>query len=127
MTNNMSIKSLLREEIDSQINAIGKIEVGSDTCDKGIGGVAKLLDRYIEMEKLELEERKVSADEDRIELERKKASDEARDRKIKNRLTAGTMAITGTGMILMFILEGEGRIITSQAGRKIVDRLFRIS
>lgn len=127
MTNSTTIKRLLGEEIESQTNSIGKQQLGSDESEITINGTTKLIDRYIDLEKVELERLKVENEEKRLELERRKAKDEALDRKVNNWLKGGTLLITGTSIVLMFVLEGEGRIISSQAGRKIVDRIFKIS
>lgn len=127
MTNSTTIKRLLGEEIESQTEMMSKQQLGTDESEITISGTTKLIDRYIDLEKMELERLKVENEERKLELERQKAKEEAFDRKINNWLKGGTLFITGTGIVLMFVLEGEGRVITSQAGRKIVDRIFKIS
>ena len=127
MTNSTTIKRLLGEEIESQTELMSQQQLGTEESDITINGTTKLIDRYIDLEKVELERLKVENEERKLELECQKAKDEAFDRKINNWLKGGTLFITGTGIVLMFVLEGEGRVITSQAGRKIVDRIFRIS
>lgn len=127
MTNSTTIKRLLGEEIESQTELMSKQQLGTDESEITINGTTKLIDRYIDLEKVELERLKVENEERKLELECQKAKDEAFDRKINNWLKGGTLFITGTGIVLMFVLEGEGRVITSQAGRKIVDRIFKIS
>lgn len=127
MTNSTTIKRLLGEEIEAQTDSIGKQQLGSDESEITINGTTKLIDRYIDLEKVELERLKVENEERKLELERQKAREEAHDRKVNNLLKGGTLLITGTSIVLMFVLEGEGRIISSQAGRKIVDRIFKIS
>lgn len=89
----------------------------------------------IEREKIELEREKMEADAkkaeieaERVEIERQKMIEERKDGQIKNGISAMSVlvpaGITITGMVLMFLFEEKGTI-TSGAGRKIVDRLFR--
>jgi hypothetical protein len=89
----------------------------------------------IEKEKIELEREKIKADEqkakiesERVAIERQKMVEERKNEWIRNRITAlGILVpagITITGMVLMFLFEEKGTI-TSGAGRKIVDRMFR--
>lgn len=51
----MSIKMLLREEIQEKTEALKELEVGSDEYKAAVDSVAKLTDRYIEFEKLDSE------------------------------------------------------------------------
>ena len=51
----MSTKKLLEEEIQSEIEEISKMEVGSDKHKAATEALAKLMDKYNEMDKLELE------------------------------------------------------------------------
>lgn len=89
-----------------------------------------------EKEKVNIEQRKVDLEEDKIKIDKHKAKieemqleDERKDRLIKNVIAGLSVAIpagiTLTGMVLMFLFEEKGTI-TSKAGSKIVDRIFRM-
>ena len=51
----MSIKTMLNDEIRSEIEEVGKLSVGSDEHKTAIEALAKLLDKYVDMDKLDLE------------------------------------------------------------------------
>ena len=80
-------------------------------------------------EKTTIEQRKLEIEEKKIEIELSKLDDEKKDRLIKNITAVLGVAIpagiTLTGMVLMFLFEERGTI-TSKAGSKIVDRIFRM-
>lgn len=82
-----------------------------------------------EKDKAAIEQQKLDIEKQKISIEEKKLEDEKKDRLIKNILTGLGVAIpagiTLTGMVLMFLFEERGTI-TSKAGSKIVDRIFRV-
>lgn len=121
----MNTKNLLREEIHSEIEELGKMQVGTDTYDKTVSGVTKLVDKLNDMEKLENEKNNFEVKMREIDLENEKLKSENKDRKVKNSLTAVGLGITVVGGIAMFVFEEKGTIVVSQAGRKVVDRIFR--
>jgi len=51
----MSIKTLLREEIQRDMETLKDMEVGSDAYKAAEDGTVKLIDRYIELDKLDFE------------------------------------------------------------------------
>ena len=81
-----------------------------------------------EKEKTAIEQRKLDIEEQKLDVEERKLDDERKDRLIKNVIAGLSVAIpagiTLTGMVLMFLFEEKGTI-TSKAGSKIVDRIFR--
>jgi hypothetical protein len=81
-----------------------------------------------EKEKAAIEQRKLDIEEQKLDMEERKLDDERKDRLIKNVIAGLGVAIpagiTLTGMVLMFLFEEKGTI-TSKAGSKIVDRIFR--
>ena len=113
----MGINKLIDEEIVSEINELSEVEVGTETYKTTIDGVTKLLDRKIELEKL---------DYDR-EMKNRQVEDEKRDRLIKNILSGVSigsgiaLTIWGTCKTLKF--EETGTVTTS-AGRRFVNKLF---
>ena len=123
----MSVKSLLTEEICSQVDEISKLEVGTENCKTAISGAGVLMDKLNDVQRLELEQRKLDMERERLEIEREKVENERRDRKIKNGIAIGT-AVTGAfitmgASLLAYIYEERGTI-TSMPGRKSVDRAF---
>ena len=109
----MSVKSLLTDEICGQVNEISKLVVGTEESKTAINGAGILMDKLNDVQ--------------RLEIEREKAENERKDRKIKNGITIGT-AVTGAfitigASLLAYIYEERGTI-TSMPGRKSVDRAF---
>ena len=81
----MNIETLLNEEIEDQLDEISKLDLGSESYKVAVDGVVKLIDRKIEMDKIEIEKtdkienRKIDDD-----WKRKQMKDEKLDRWIKN-------------------------------------------
>lgn len=120
----MSIGTDLRDTIKESISEIKRCEAGSDKYEKQVRGTTMLIDRYNEMEKIELDKQKVEVELEKLEVESEKNKDERKDRIVKNILTGVGLGITALGTVAMFIFEEKGSI-TTQAGRKILDRVFR--
>lgn len=82
----------------------------------------------IETRKVDIETRKVDIEAKKLEFEREKMKEDRSDRWIRYVIDGlGIIVpagITVTGMVLMFLFEEKGTI-TSRAGSKIVDRMFR--
>lgn len=124
----MSVKTDLREELTNEIVELSRVQFGSDEYKTGVNGVTQMADRVIEMERIELEKERIRIEQEKLEAEYQKNEDERQDRKAKNRIAVAGItipsAITVLGAIAMFVYEERGSIV-SQAGRKIVDRIFR--
>jgi hypothetical protein len=130
------IKGLLRNEIQEEIEALSNLEAGTDEHKSTIDGVTKLMDRFNEMEKLDIERldkaenRKAEKEKQQIEteLKQKQMKDEQIDRWVKT----GTVLFTTIGG-WMFMRWGaknawkfeEHGTITSGPGRKFMDMIFR--
>ena len=117
---------MLDEEIQAGLEAMGGIEgVNIQEYGDAVNNVTKLMDRQIEMKKLVIEETKL---ENEKEIETKKMKSENIDRWVKNGLgaigTIGGIVLTVWGTKKTFQFEETGSI-TSSAGRKFVDRLFK--
>ena len=113
----MSVKTLIVEEIQDEIKELNKMEVGSDTYKTTVDGVTKLADRFIEIEKLEID-REFKASNQSIDegLKLAEMENEKKDRLIKNCLT-GLSIITGVGLtvwgtIKSLKFEEEGTVTT---------------
>ena len=87
----MSVKNLLDNEIRNELENLGKEAIGSDNYKANLDGVTKLLDRQIEIEKLENE--KINKEMDRevdFHIKNIQIKEEKKDRRIKNGITIGT-------------------------------------
>ena len=117
---------MLDEEIRAGLEGMGDIEgVNIQEYGDAVNNVTKLMDRQIEMKKLVIEETKLEHEK---EIESKKMKSENIDRWVKNGLgaigTIGGIVLTVWGTKKTFQFEETGSI-TSSAGRKFIDRLFK--
>ena len=122
------MKTLLKTEVQELIKEIKSMEVGSDEHRAAVDSLTKLVDRIIELEKLEVEAE--NRDTDRAnenyyrELEMKS---NRKDRIIKDVITVAgivvpaTLAIWGTFVTLEFEKEG---VVTTTAGKIFISKLF---
>lgn len=121
----MKIENLIAEEIKSEIEEIGKIEVGSEAHEKSVNSATKLLDRHIKIKELDIEQQKLYLENERVELEKKKAEDEKHDRWVKNATVIGTAVVGATITVVFgryaYRFEEHGTI-TTKAGHKIIDK-----
>ena len=121
----MSIKNLLKEEIESEFSELGKIEVGSDKYKSAVDGLTKLVDRAIELDKIESERKdKIESREIETDIKLKQMEDENKDRFVKNCLT-GASLVSGIGLTVWGALkswqfEKEGTV-TSTMGRMFMN------
>ena len=114
MTN---IETLLHEEIQDGFDALSRMERGTDTHKTTVEEVAKLFDKAIEIEKLEIEAK-----------EREKAREEDRkDRRVKNGIAIGgivlPLAVTIWGTFKTFRFEETGTV-TTMMGRGFINKLI---
>ena len=124
----MSIKTLLELELEEEFNALSEEEKGSDKYKTITECAAKLMDRALELEKLENErqEREMNREFEH-DLKLKQFKDEKRDRVIRNCIAgAGVLfpillTIWGTKVSLKFEEEGT---ITTAIGRGFINRLL---
>lgn len=126
----MSVETNLREEVLLELDELSKAEFGSEKYKTGVGGVMQLTDRLIEMSKVDSEDEKLNIERQKLELEVMKFEEDKKDRKAKNRIsvlnTVLPSVIAVVGGAAMFIYEERGSI-TSQTGRKIIDKyIFRV-
>lgn len=126
----MSIESDLRDEVLLELDELSKVEFGSEKYKTGVSGVTQLADRLIELSKMDSEDDKLDLERQKFEFEIAKAEEETKDRKVKNRISVLNIVVPSViavvGGAAMFIYEERGSI-TSQAGRKIIDKyIFRV-
>lgn len=113
----MDIESQLQGEIVRELGILKGMEVGSDPYTKGVDGVAKLMDRAIELEKINIE----------VESKTDTRLDDQKDRLIKNCIAAAGIVvpslITIWGTLKSMEFEKEGTITTIM-GRGFINKLL---
>lgn len=113
----MSIPTKLEIEIDDELEALARMEKGTEEYKVTVDGLGKLLDRAIEIERFENEQK----EKDTVRKEEKN------DRIIKNCLTAAGILIptvvTVWGTIVSLNFEKEGTITTG-IGRGFINKLL---
>ena len=92
---NTEIKKILDEEIEDQINELSDLDLGGEKYNDAVNGIVSLMDRAIEMKKIESDrqERELNR-EIEMDLKLKEMADERKDRFVKNILT-GVSITTG--------------------------------
>ena len=124
----MSVKRLLNDEIVSEIENLNKVPLGSEEHKIAADALAKLLDKSIEMDKLDLEyQDKADSREAANNLKRIEIEEEKKDRRVKNILTGvsvvGGFAVTIWGAIKSLEVEKTGTITTIM-GRGFIQKLL---
>lgn len=140
------LTTLLQNEIETELNTLGDLEMGSEEQSKAVTDLTKLLDRAIELEKIEVDKQqkelnreieyekmenelrlKEQAQEFDRELKEKQRKDENIDRAVKNTLT-GVSIIGGFGLTIWGTIKSikfeETGTITTIMGRGFINRLL---
>lgn len=124
----MNVEELLSKEILEEIEALSKMEVGSEEWKKTIEGLTKLLEKSNEMDKFKAEQ-KAQIENRMMEnnWREKQAKEERIDRWIKNGIAvAGILIPVGVtiwGTLVSFKFEEEGTITTIM-GRGFISKLL---
>lgn len=126
----MDLKRIVDEEVVAEMQELNKMELGSDEYKATVDGIVKMMDRSIEMEKLKKEsEEKEKALEAETRLKEEEIEVDRKDKKWRNILTGvsitGGLGVTVWGAIKSWKFEEHG-YISSSAGRKFMDNLFKI-
>lgn len=124
----MSIQRLLREEIESEFKELSKIAPGGEDYKVAVDGIAKLMDRAIEMEKNEIDRQdRIDARDSENEFKTKQMEDEKKDRFVKNLLagvgTIGGLVVTIWGAKKAWKFEETGTV-ASPVGRSFINKLI---
>ena len=124
----MNVKTLLDEEIVSEIEILNEVPLGSEEHKIAADALAKLLDKSVEMKKLDLEyQDKVESREAANNLKLTEIEEEKKDRRVKNILTGvsvvGGFALTIWGTIKSFEFEKDG-VITTIMGKGFIQKLL---
>lgn len=124
----MEIKVLLNKEIADEIKQLNGIEVGTEEYKTTVDELVKLIDRSIEMEKIENElvTRQNQADTE-VQFKNEQAKREERDRLIKNCIAVAGLIIPSVltiwGTVKSFEFERDGSITTIM-GRGFINKLL---
>ena len=121
------LEEMLHEEIESQFDGLEGIEIGSEAYRNAVDGLSKLVDREIEISKLQAErEDKLESRAIETRLKNRQLMDDKTDKIIRNGLTAAGLVITAGltvwGTLKTFKFEETGTI-TSSIGRGFIQRL----
>ena len=124
----MNIETMMHEEIQSELEELGKIKVGTEEYKVAVEGITKLTDRIIEMTKSDIErEEKIKDREIETHLKIQQMEDERKDRFIKNVIAvvgiAVPTAVTIWGTVKSIEFEKEGTITTIM-GRGFIQKLL---
>lgn len=125
----MKNETLLHEEIESEFKELKKLEAGSEKYKLAVDGLTKLVDRAIEIDKLNdsAEDRREARDAD-MEIKQQQLHEDAKDRKVRNGIAiAGIIiptAVTIWGTLKSLKFEETGTI-TTNAGRNFISRIFK--
>lgn len=126
----MNVKSMLDDEIRNELENLGREAIGSEEYKANLDGVTKLLDRQIEIEKLENERLdRMESRETEVILKQQQLAEEKKDRRIKNSITVGTFACSAALYAMAFIastnFEREGTF-TTEGGRGALRNLLKL-
>ena len=115
----MSIPTLLEVEIEDQFEHLSKVEFGSEQYKAGVDGLTKLLDRSMEMNKLEYEaeEGRKNREIDN-EFKQKQMDEEKKSRWVQHAIAA---AVWGTKASFKFEETGT---VTTIMGRGWINKLL---
>ena len=125
----MSIKHRLDEETLNEIDNLGRATIGSDEYEANIDGVAKLLDKKIELERLENERLdKIEAREADVEIRLKQMNESRKERMMDNGVRIATTVFTAGVFMIGFVastnFEKEGTLLTTEGGRTSLRNLL---
>ena len=124
----MKFEHLLKEEIVSEVESLGKLELGTEQYKTTVDGVTKLVDRALEIEKIDIEaEERERSREIETNLKIQQMEDDKKDRKVKNGIAIGStllgVAVTVWGTLKTLKFEEEGTV-TTLMGRGFINKLL---
>ena len=124
----MNVRTLLSEEIQDEFQHLNKMEVGTETYKTTVDGLTKLVDRAIELEKIDNEksEKEVIRDVD-YDFKLKQIVDDRKDKMVRNAIAVAGIVIPSVitiwGTVKSFEFEKEGTITTIM-GRGFINKLL---
>lgn len=127
--NMMEIKTLIRDEIKSEIEELGKMMPGEDNYKCAVDGICKLGGMLNEMEKIDMEANQKAVDREiEMELKMQQMQIDKKDKFIKNCITVGStltgILVTAGGTYVALKFEKDGDIITTIPGKKFLTKLL---
>ena len=124
----MKFEYMLQDEIANELEELRKMDLGSDEYRGAVDGVAKLMDRAIELERMDAElQEKIEARQEENDFKLKQLGDENKDRFVRNAISVASIiiptAVTIWGTIKSIEFEKEGTITTIM-GRGFISKLI---
>lgn len=126
---NIKFNRLLGEEVESQIEEVHKISLGTDESKIAIDGVVKLADRSIELEKLRIQEEDLA---EKRNMDYELRSEQIKKEHLRGVIDIGTKVLIGLGGLALSVwgtiyttnFEREDNYTTS-ASRSWISGLFK--
>ena len=124
----MKNEQLLHDEIESEFECLKELEIGTEQYKITVDELVKLVDRAIEIDKLNLEaEEKAKNREKDNDFKQQQMEEERKDRLIRNCISAAGIVIpsllTIWGTLKTFKFEQEGTV-TTMIGRGFINKLL---
>ena len=125
----MSIKHDLVEEFNSELEELGKMEVGGEKYKVAVDGITKLADRIIEIDKFETESNdKFESQNIENELKTLQMKEAKRDRMITNCIELAKLGVgfgfAAWAFVASMNFEKEG-ILTTEGGKSALKSLLK--
>ena len=120
----MRIETMLHKEIEIEFEELKRLQLGTEEYKTTVDGLTKLVDRAIEIDKINIEqEEKTVTRKEETELKLKQMEDEKKDRNVKNVITVGT-ALLSVGLTVWGTLKSlkfeETGTVTTLVGRNFI-------
>lgn len=124
----MNIETLLNDEIKSELDLLKDMEVGSDDYKMTVDGLVKLMDRAIEIEKINIEHEEKSSDREAdTDIKLAQMEEDKKDRFVRNLISVTGIliptAVTIWGTLKSLKFEQEGTVTTIM-GRGFINKLL---
>ena len=124
----MNLERVLCDEIQSEFEELKKLELGTDKYRTTVDGLTKLVDRKIELEKINIEsQEKADTREFEENFKLKQMADEKKDRLIKNSVALfgiiAPIGLTVWGTLKSLKFEETGTV-TTMMGRGFINKLL---
>ena len=127
----MDIDDLLLEEIEQEFNGLKDVEMGTEKYKASVDGLSKLLDRSIELRKIDYDRNDKESELDirskDLELREQRDKYDKIDQLIRNGISIAGIVIptvvTIWGTLKTFQFEEEGSI-TTNIGRGFINKLL---
>lgn len=124
----METKTLLRDEVNREIEELGRMPLGKEEYMATVDGTTKLADRLIELEKIEMEAEARERDREiDVDIKLKQIEDTNKDNRVKNWISIGGTILMATitvwGALKSWDFEREDSV-SSTMGKGFMSRLL---